>query len=363
MAKQTHPNPSNSSGPDVSKNEPINYYKIATLVLSVITVVIAIVSGVYYKRLELSRNFEEATNRLIERLQDRRLEIESIPTIDVDITSLNDAGLPATMLESLQIVPASVVLKHKSGGTVGNITLVVHSSRKIVDVAVDSPLEQTNFTISDDLQQIKIEVVQMRPSSSVAITITTNGVSRIDVQTAIEVGREYAQIDNSQSIPISSLFETNISGVDPARFHSSEEIERAIQVLQARANIKPQILPTWLLIVFGPIVYFGLAIGFVFARRVLRRRKRLPLEQRLGRAITEGLIKPGMSSAEIELVLRDIEYSACFITKEDGTTSTGLFYVLPAIQDSWAPDLLVEVVDDKATEIRFIEYGKRDYTN
>ncbi len=106
-----------------------NWYKITTIILSIVMVVLTFISVILYRYLDKRKTNMEIISQKIGEFTKREDILSCIPKVDVLTMTLNESGFPETAFSSFPTVPAIVLIEHVGGETAKGITVSIISVR------------------------------------------------------------------------------------------------------------------------------------------------------------------------------------------------------------------------------------------
>jgi len=350
---------------DEPRQKRQNWYKIATILLSVITVTISFVSGIYYKRTGERQQKLDRIDQKIEKLILQKEKLLRVPKVEVLLQTLEKSGLPENAFQTLGEIPAVVQIRHAGGETARGITVEIMSNADILKFTPDPSVEQFTYSVDPSKKKTRIEIPQLRANSCVQGTITTNRITPLTFQTSIDQGslmqrkgEELKWID--KIMPYEEMEKLN-----PTSVTSIDEINRLVDKLrviqkQERDRSVFDSAPAGLNVLLSGIAPILIIVLFFFQREYIRGKKGHRLGNRIGRSKMDGSLKLGMSGSEVKQILGEPQRIS---TREVGsgpkerweyTPRASLFY-------GWQPDAFITLREGKIVQVEYKEYGHRDY--
>lgn len=352
-----------------------NWYKLATLLLSLAMVALTFVSVVTYRSLDAQHREEKRIENVISLLQEQDAVLKLIPRIRVTLIAIGKSGLPSSAFEALAEVPAVLRLRHVSGNTAKSITVEVVSAAKIVRFLPERSVEQFSFEISPDKHSLRIEVDQLRRNSIVQGTIMCDSIGGLVHTAGIDVGVVEPEGDDPKKRMQRSLSLADLNKLNPSTIESTAEIEDIIEQLrrlQRRERDRGSSYNgSFMSDVILPVLIFGsfwLALSaaiFYFPGK-----RQHELGNRIGRSMALGLIKNGMSESEVQGILGPPRTCTTSIDGEHSSSRRWEYGPRPSWFHSrdrfslrcWEPDLNIDWKDGKVAHVEYKTYGIREFS-
>jgi len=348
-----------------------NWYKVSTIILSILTVCVLFVSGVYYKSVDESARRADKIQAKIDKLSEQRDKLKKIPKVKVSILSLSNSGLPQTAFNSLAKIPAVLRIKHIEGRTAKNITVSVTSSLEIVEYIEEPSVEKYTLEINKDRKRIVLDIRTLRPGSIVQGTLMCSGVGQFSHTTRIDTGEVISdpepKEEPKEELDMSIYFSNNrLDSIDPSSLTSTDKIDTTIKSLRYLLNREHDSSPfsgfnNYLKIIFAGFLPAILVIFFIIGRALPKWKKGKKLGDLIGKCKENDLLQPGTDAEEVKKILgypHDIE----FVNSEEGKIEKWSYKTTASPIYGWQPDAYIKIKDSKIVEIEYKEYGQRNYS-
>ncbi len=302
----------------INRNKNKDYYKIVTVAISVLALIIAFISGVYYKRVESRERKVERINSKIENLYKRIEDIKRIPKIRIKLLTLENSGLPKSAFASLPEVPAVLRVEHVQGNTAKGVTVEIISSAKITEFVPETAIEEFKYKLGTNNLRLVIEIPQLRSETLIQGTIKLESVALLQSTARVDEGmlvdEEESKGNIRQQILISSY--EDLDEIRPLDFSLPEEIEQAVERLKYLSKLegsRPPIgffdedsIPSLSNILFifctGYIIFFSWWLLRLRNKKIkIRGEKGKELGEKIGLCKQEKRIKMGMSYHDLVL--------------------------------------------------------------
>jgi len=347
--------------PNVSPPRDRNWYKIATVVLSVVTLVISFVSGVYYRRVDARNDRLKQLEGRVDALLARREKLRSTPRVDVALLTLAKSGLPEAAFQSLREVPAVLRIQHASGGTAKGLTVVVESTEPIVKVTPATSVENYTTRTSEDQRVFTIDVPQMRPKSALDVIFMSRGASTWKSTASLAEGlisdssedeRRTEYVDYQEYLQARA----GDSEIEPDSINSEAtlaEMIAAVRRLMKYERDRPLLLPdpiSTLLLFVGLSLSVGIIIFSI--HEIIRGRIARRAGRRIREASAEHRLTLGLSKDAVRKVLGEPD---TVVLEGDGTSTTEIWRYEPyeAMFYGWQPHATVKFAPDTVSAILF----------
>lgn len=344
-----------------------NWYKVATVALSVAMLVVLFISGVYYRWVDERRTRVQRVEEKIDEVLVRGELLAVIPTIKIELQTLEQAGLPREAFADLNEVPAIIRVRHVGGETARDITIEITSSCGFTDFRPSPSIETVTWRLDDNSDRLLIQIPQIRPNSVVEGVIKCRRIAQVHYEALIAQGRlsqgdtvvapiarqnvyDFDDLDKIEVRDLSNSAETTAT-IERLRSLVRRERERSL------IGGIPDLVQVFA-IGFTPLV---LVMAVFFGRHYLEGREANAQGTRIGRARTKNVIQPGLTKEQVQGHLggpRQVQ-----VTVGEGGVSSEVWEYEPKANlfFGWQPDAYIEFVDDVVTSVRYKEYGERDY--
>lgn len=345
-----------------------NWYKVATLILSVAMIGIMFVSGIYYKRVEKRDRRVAKVQERIGKLLERKKELERVPKVEVEVLTLKESGLPEFAFESLNEVPGVVCVRHGGGETAIGITVQVKSSAEIVRYIPDTSVEGSSYRISKDKRSLTLEIPRLRRNSVIQGTIMSSGIGSMSFNERIDKGILLDQKEAAEGIVASPFRFSDLEALDVGAFSSVRDVEDAVARLRLLSKEETQTqwspltggLVAALVSVLGAFVIMVISLTVIY----FRGRQSHELGKLIMQCKDEGLIQVGMAKEKVREILGVAEEVSTKLS-EGVPSEEWVYKPRPSFFHSrrggsqWEPDMFVNFKDGKVTSFEYKEYGER----
>jgi hypothetical protein len=166
---------------------PKRDYRTTAIVISAVSVIVILTQAIYSGY--FNRRWKEI-EYLNSQLQAQRAELSnelSAPKVAVDVQTL---GGPEKILECLPVIPTTVTVRHRGGGTAKGILVEVTSTREIVGFEKwDSREEFEVRKVNGEGTKLALECARLRAGAVVGLTVIAEQVTTVKTNTLVDVGR------------------------------------------------------------------------------------------------------------------------------------------------------------------------------
>lgn len=307
-------------------SEGINWYKIATILLSVAMLILTFISIVYYRHLLNVQQRAKIVNDKIIELQERLTYLEKIPKVTIDLITLQGSGLPEFAFSRMKSVPAVVTIKHITGETARGITTKISSETNIFNVFTGESIEPFTYEVSEDKRSVVFDIPQLRRGSSVQATLMQRGLGALKHETRIDVGEigdwtttirplfftgsKWAEGLPEKRFKFASIRNIKeVEEIDPAEMTRTEEIKNKLVSLKIfRKIVKSEPFLSLSLSKFGSfgeflIAALGTALFGILVMPLLHDLSQWPQNKKVLAAAEGERTLLGLKTSEIEEIL------------------------------------------------------------
>lgn len=341
-----------------------NWYKVATVILSIVAVAISFTSGIYYKRVDQRAARIDEIDKKIESFQVQRERLRAVPRIEVKLLTLAGTGFPESVFKELREFPSVVRIGHAGGGTVKDATVLVTSTAVIGRIVSSPSVESYRTNLSEDRRSVTVDVPLLRPGSLIDLTLMAEDLPTLAVTTRVAEGVVLDEVSESNEANESRLLQPlGVEAIDPADYTTEEGIERALAQLRFIRNIertRPLLLGEFGSFIAGSLALaFGwLAIFIGWLYHVGRRAR--ARGNRIGRAKRDNALKIGSTKEEVRAALGTPD-SAAAITEGEKTFELWRFEPPANLFFGWQPDAFVKFSGESVVSLEYKEYGEKSY--
>jgi hypothetical protein len=270
-----------------------NWYKLTTLVLSIITVILSVITGVYYHYGDAKDKGVSNLNSKIEALQKRKIELLEIPKLNVEVFSLKESKLPGRAFEKLQEIPSMVKLSHAGGSSAKEITLSIKSSEPIISYQANDIPEPLKINKKSDFL-LEANVDRLRKDVSLEIVLYTKHLTNIEYHLITDYGVRI--LDKARTTNLYSDL-MNWETLSPQNYDQIDDIDFLTTYLNRELvdiRSKP-IVDTSIIIIVISIGYFVLfPLWFVY-----RRIRDFKMSRRIIHSYERDLLKADMETNDL----------------------------------------------------------------
>ena len=304
-----------------------NWYKLATIFLTIVTIVISFISSVYYRRADRRNERLKELEARTDALLVRREKIRATPKVDVTLLTLASSGLPEAAFGSLREVPAVLRIQHSGGSTAKGVTVVIEATEPITRVTPGTSVENYVTRLSEDKRVFTIDVPQLRPKAALDVILMSRGVSRWTSTASVAEG----VIPDSEPRTQAEFLEywsrrrmlrtDDDEPIDPSTVSSEEQIADMLQRLRAEVRTergRPLLLPeSGRVALWGVLLILVVLLIALGTYDLVRGREAKRIGQRIRDASLHGRVEPGGSRETVERILGEPDK----ITVEGDSTS------------------------------------------
>jgi hypothetical protein len=212
-------------------SEESSLYKVVTLVVSVVSVIVIAAQGIYdHYYTERWKQIEYLSNQLNEQRAELIRE-ESKPKLEVWINTLESAGLSTQLLSSLNAFPSTIEIRNTGSATARGVVLDLSSSERITTFQQWPTTEPMSVIRPDNgRNSLRVEVPLIRKGSRVDLTILTPKLPKIASQTVVDLGDIVnASTESVAQSQTSAYLRIAPEGLQGFRFKDWFELEKELE--------------------------------------------------------------------------------------------------------------------------------------
>jgi len=173
------------------KTNEWNGFKLATFIVSVLSVLIIGAQAVYNNYyIQGWKEVEYLTGELERKRQEFNRQ-QALPKLQLIVNTLEQAGLLIEMFKSLTAIPSTIEIQHVSGGTAKGLLIEVIASEPILQFHKWQSIE--DFTVKKlggQNKSLRLEAPQLRKGATIGLTLLTRGIPKIETKTVIDTGED-----------------------------------------------------------------------------------------------------------------------------------------------------------------------------
>lgn len=350
----------------VGEKKGFNWYKVATVVLTIAMVGIMFVSGIYYRGIEERNRKTDKIEEKIDKLREQRERIRKIPTVEILLQTLEESGLPRSAFKDLPQIPAVISIRHAGGDTAKGVTVVVESLCDITSYLPEPCIEEFAFQISEDKKRLTMDVPQLRKDSVVQGTIMCDCIGKMSFTARVDEGKVVDIGSTEEKESIEGYTYADLDRMNPRSFSSESTVDDAIEKLRFLIKKERGLAPSRstdgaavaleVMMRVMVVVMCLLVVGLLL--RGVRARKQ---GNKIGSCKEQGLIKVGMSALQVEKVL-GVPHSISIVAGKDSDVEIWKYEPPASPFFGWQPDAFVTMESSKVVKLEYKEYGKRSYS-
>lgn len=184
------------------KSSEWNGFKLATFIVSVLSVLIIGAQAVYNNYYVQGWKEVEYLTGELERKRQEFNQQQALPKLQLIVNTLEQADLPIEMFKSLTAIPSTIEIQHVSGGTAKGLLIDVIASEPILQFHKWQSIEDfTAKKLGGQNKSLRLEAPQLRKGATIGITLLTRGIPKVETKTVIDTG-QYVESKQEDSLDV-----------------------------------------------------------------------------------------------------------------------------------------------------------------
>jgi len=174
-------------------------YKLATVIISVVSIIVIITQFIYTHYSNQRWNEIEYLKSEVVKKENELNKQRKTPKIRLNVNTVEDAGLSKQILSNLSTIPSTVSLEHVGGGTIKGLLLDIEFSESILQYQKWDSSEYYTIEKIKNANTLRIEAVRIRKDATIGVTVLTKTIPIIKTNILIDVGIIY-NLENEKQL-------------------------------------------------------------------------------------------------------------------------------------------------------------------